>query len=213
MWCFSTFILFFFSSRRRHTRYIGDWSSDVCSSDLPDPGSRHPALHSSFGGSDSRPVPRTSVTPDPRFSVGAGHACWTARSKRRYRRSKWPLTARVLLSAAVEVMIVLIDQIGGQRVAVNRIGGDPCQRRLFRLALDRLDLNDQGLIRTEVDRLIGDDGPAFKMCVDRHERLLPATSSSMPGTPEAVHFASNALRRAPELTRVCFPKMTQAACS
>src|ERR1017187_10616026 len=24
----------FFSSRRRHTRYIGDWSSDVCSSDL-----------------------------------------------------------------------------------------------------------------------------------------------------------------------------------
>src|SRR5437764_10493747 len=24
---------FFFSSRRRHTSYIGDWSSDVCSSD------------------------------------------------------------------------------------------------------------------------------------------------------------------------------------
>src|ERR1017187_10616230 len=24
----------FFSSRRRHTEYIGDWSSDVCSSDL-----------------------------------------------------------------------------------------------------------------------------------------------------------------------------------
>src|SRR5437762_4944468 len=28
-------VFFFFSSRRRHTRYIGDWSSDVCSSDLP----------------------------------------------------------------------------------------------------------------------------------------------------------------------------------
>src|SRR5436189_1219232 len=28
---------FFFSSRRRHTRYIGDWSSDVCSSDLAGP--------------------------------------------------------------------------------------------------------------------------------------------------------------------------------
>src|SRR5690348_4578985 len=27
-------ILFFFSSRRRHTRWTGDWSSDVCSSDL-----------------------------------------------------------------------------------------------------------------------------------------------------------------------------------
>src|SRR5436189_2315323 len=30
---------FFFSSRRRHTRYIGDCSSDVCSSDLLAPGS------------------------------------------------------------------------------------------------------------------------------------------------------------------------------
>src|SRR3712207_9370102 len=27
-------ILIFFSSRRRHTRYWRDWSSDVCSSDL-----------------------------------------------------------------------------------------------------------------------------------------------------------------------------------
>src|SRR5690606_40427235 len=28
-------IVFFFSSRRRHTRFSRDWSSDVCSSDLP----------------------------------------------------------------------------------------------------------------------------------------------------------------------------------
>src|SRR5215203_4814570 len=27
-------VFFFFSSRRRHTRYWRDWSSDVCSSDL-----------------------------------------------------------------------------------------------------------------------------------------------------------------------------------
>src|SRR3712207_7774701 len=27
-------VIFFFSSRRRHTRYWRDWSSDVCSSDL-----------------------------------------------------------------------------------------------------------------------------------------------------------------------------------
>src|SRR5437867_10668834 len=31
---FIFFIFFFFSSRRRHTRSYGDWSSDVCSSDL-----------------------------------------------------------------------------------------------------------------------------------------------------------------------------------
>src|SRR5205807_3263989 len=29
---------FFFSSRRRHTRLQGDWSSDVCSSDLGEDG-------------------------------------------------------------------------------------------------------------------------------------------------------------------------------
>src|SRR5690606_41196039 len=28
------FVSFFFSSRRRHTRFSRDWSSDVCSSDL-----------------------------------------------------------------------------------------------------------------------------------------------------------------------------------
>src|SRR6266487_5603972 len=33
MWYVS---FFFFSSRRRHTRWTGDWSSDVCSSDLVD---------------------------------------------------------------------------------------------------------------------------------------------------------------------------------
>src|SRR5262245_64833575 len=33
---FCVFLLFFFfSSRRRHTRCLSDWSSDVCSSDLP----------------------------------------------------------------------------------------------------------------------------------------------------------------------------------
>src|SRR5256885_13184013 len=43
------FCVFFFSSRRRHTRLQGDWSSDVCSSDLQGaqgPGRSH--LETSF---------------------------------------------------------------------------------------------------------------------------------------------------------------------
>src|SRR5690554_7483626 len=36
LWFF--FFFFFFSSRRRHTRCGRDWSSDVCSSDLPSLG-------------------------------------------------------------------------------------------------------------------------------------------------------------------------------
>src|SRR5438445_10525484 len=34
---FDAVVFFFFSSRRRHTRYWRDWSSDVCSSDLTGP--------------------------------------------------------------------------------------------------------------------------------------------------------------------------------
>src|ERR1035438_3403155 len=42
---------FFFSSRRRHTRCLSDWSSDVCSSDLcPSSGS---FSRSRFGGSNA----------------------------------------------------------------------------------------------------------------------------------------------------------------
>src|SRR5256885_13067104 len=45
--CSNRFIIlsffFFFSSRRRHTRLQGDWSSDVCSSDLARPAPAGPA--------------------------------------------------------------------------------------------------------------------------------------------------------------------------
>src|SRR5688500_19856509 len=55
MSCFLYF--FFFSSRRRHTRLQGDWSSDVCSSDLP--GVRNRVLGASRQddqiGAQSRP--------------------------------------------------------------------------------------------------------------------------------------------------------------
>src|SRR3989454_4667536 len=40
-------LFFFFSSRRRHTRLQGDWSSDVCSSDLSRSKSE---MHSQSGG-------------------------------------------------------------------------------------------------------------------------------------------------------------------
>src|SRR5690606_40506403 len=40
---------FFFSSRRRHTRFSRDWSSDVCSSDLDDYG-EHGVPHQCLWG-------------------------------------------------------------------------------------------------------------------------------------------------------------------
>src|SRR3712207_3238048 len=54
----STTDIFFFSIRRRHTRYWRDWSSDVCSSDLLDPSG---ALHPESGLS---PVGERRLVPD-----------------------------------------------------------------------------------------------------------------------------------------------------
>src|SRR5256885_26878 len=45
-------VIFFFSSRRRHTRLQGDWSSDVCSSDL----ASTPRRVRCTSGRDSRPM-------------------------------------------------------------------------------------------------------------------------------------------------------------
>src|SRR5256886_8297134 len=42
---------FFFSSRRRHTRFDCDWSSDVCSSDLAGRGETSAARSTSTSGS------------------------------------------------------------------------------------------------------------------------------------------------------------------
>src|SRR5205807_6412789 len=70
------FLFFFFSSRRRHTRLQGDWSSDVCSSDLPstpvDPTDRA----AGGGRCAARPIPRP--TPRPR---GRSRPCRTAWSR------------------------------------------------------------------------------------------------------------------------------------
>src|SRR5437764_6021453 len=54
---FVFFFLFFFSSRRRHTRYIGDWSSDVCSSDLS-------CCHARDGQQEPGTGPRDELPPD-----------------------------------------------------------------------------------------------------------------------------------------------------
>src|SRR5260221_8834961 len=40
---------FFFTSRRRHTRSLCDWSSDVCSSDLMSPELREPSIRPNDG--------------------------------------------------------------------------------------------------------------------------------------------------------------------
>src|SRR3989454_3146747 len=61
-------VYFFFSSRRRHTRLQGDWSSDVCSSDLG--GDCRTIRDSRRSSERARPV--ASVTLLPHYWLSAG---------------------------------------------------------------------------------------------------------------------------------------------
>src|SRR2546430_3767947 len=84
-------IFFFFSSRRRHTRLDCDWSSDVCSSDLPtfQLGFEHWAIEEEdlvyWSFQSSHPPPRRDSgtllfqagwPSDPRERPAAGNVGW-----------------------------------------------------------------------------------------------------------------------------------------
>src|SRR5215475_7431411 len=56
---------FFFSSRRRHTRFSRDWSSDVCSSDLPPAGAAPPWLRTLASNAQRMTVPPPLRPPVP----------------------------------------------------------------------------------------------------------------------------------------------------
>src|SRR2546426_12104191 len=76
--------VFFFSSRRRHTRLQGDWSSDVCSSNLHRNRRNH--LHHSLAGKPERcpsPGARERSLRAKRQSPQSRHSY----QSRRYRRS------------------------------------------------------------------------------------------------------------------------------
>src|SRR5256885_6762116 len=94
LWIWYRCRFFFFSSRRRHTRLQGDWSSDVCSSDL---------RASRFARSSGRP----SQEPTPSVSLIAG------RVKYRFGPSSTRSSRRVMPSAS---------PIGGQRSEERRVG-------------------------------------------------------------------------------------------
>src|SRR5438046_10368397 len=54
-------VFVFFSSRRRHTRLVSDWSSDVCSSDLRH--TRRPSTQASARAPPPRTCRRACATP------------------------------------------------------------------------------------------------------------------------------------------------------
>src|SRR5690348_7944716 len=69
--CRRLLFFFFFSSRRRHTRWTGDWSSDVCSSDLPGT-CNHDELTLEMVTNDERDYMYLAYSGDPRMRVNLG---------------------------------------------------------------------------------------------------------------------------------------------
>src|SRR2546430_10806913 len=75
-------LVFFFSSRRRHTRFDCDWSSDVCSSDLQGQGNGHSrkfSLHQSLDEGDN-----------PRRRLGRSEPYGQRTDQRAGSRRPWP---------------------------------------------------------------------------------------------------------------------------
>src|SRR5438093_6665462 len=72
-----SFVFFFFSSRRRHTRLVSDWSSDVCSSDLlvllrlrRNRAGKHAGADGAAGGRGSAPRARSASRRSEERRVG-----------------------------------------------------------------------------------------------------------------------------------------------
>src|SRR5256885_5799782 len=102
----SSWLGFFFSSRRRHTRLQGDWSSDVCSSDLVSAWfKRHPSIEvvsrdrsSEFAAAASQGAPQAVQVAD-RWHVGKNLAETLSRSEEHTSELQSPcnLVCRLLL--------------------------------------------------------------------------------------------------------------------
>src|SRR5690606_41099558 len=103
------YIFFFFSSRRRPTRFSRDWSSDVCSSYLP--RARRPPPGPPPGG----PAPGRRATPSPgparrraprrpvaRPRAGPGPPGPIGRASRRERASKLGIVGSFIIRVVIK---------------------------------------------------------------------------------------------------------------
>src|SRR5437660_6722400 len=83
---------FFFSSRRRHTRWPRDWSSDVCSSDLNGLSANKPLFHMSDAVGVREIRLKQPSAPTSGFSESGKivhlHFLTLSSSQKRYKRSQ-----------------------------------------------------------------------------------------------------------------------------
>src|SRR6266480_7125487 len=121
------FFFFFFSSRRRHTRLTCDWSSDVCSSDLP----------AYNRGTHQRSRPR--ATHSARRAQGA-RGCAAIRTRAPPPRSRPPpratdRTVSFVPSPPPRLVVLVFVETGGRvaRPALRLVHDPPTLRDLRRI--------------------------------------------------------------------------------
>src|SRR5690348_17950584 len=95
--------IFFFSSRGRHTRWTGDWSSDVCSSDLAGAGLLAGGVNAVAGGGSLLLFPAL---------VAAGYGTLAANVTNSV--ALWP--------GYVGAVAGFRDQLGGERRRLTTLG-------------------------------------------------------------------------------------------
>src|SRR6266446_5121879 len=154
--------MFFFSSRRRHTRLQGDWSSDVCSSDL----GRERALHRTTEADTVLQLLRDRLRDELRVELG-------------------PLD---LVDVDVDVLLGDCVQLFAQRVHLDaRLADHDAGAR--RVDVDRdplLVLADQDVGQSGVRKLVGDVFPDLDV-LDQvaGELLLPRVPVGLPVVDDA----------------------------
>src|SRR3712207_9457794 len=102
-------MIFFFSSRRRHTRYWRDWSSDVCSSDL---------CSAPKGSSISPNACRTRTSELNLAALAAMPATTDSTCASSLRVYVWPLTGKIGRASCRERSV----DLGGRRIIKKKNG-------------------------------------------------------------------------------------------
>src|SRR2546426_9611959 len=95
---------FFFSSRRRHTRLQGDWSSDVCSSDL------EPVAV--YAADDPRPITARIVAVDARVDPATRNALVRARIQSQAPAPGASVRVEVPTGPSTTVVAIPVSEIG-----------------------------------------------------------------------------------------------------
>src|SRR5574341_1238513 len=147
---------FFFSSRRRHTSLVGDWSSDVCSSDLPQPVVRHERRRSHVPRlpGDRRPLAARQLRRGAaqREHRGGHRGGRVVPRDRHHHRGRAELRAAL---AGLIVALALAPVVGAQRAPRAMERWDPVFRkyskRFFGPAYDWRVFKAQALVESGLD--------------------------------------------------------------